>query len=195
MINLKSITQSIPPGLEDSGVEFYIHDNEIKCLHNGVVYEWGNFPQHILDRVEQDMLEHPEAIRSLLDWDLRQSEEQMRQYIICRFGGFDNEPDIDAHGNIDYTEYFDCGRRGNCAQEGKLCSTIKAANGILTKQELTVLKLVAVNMMNKEIASKLHISEETVSSHNQNIQAKLGVDNKLGMTIWAINKNIIEPKK
>lgn len=195
MINLNKIKQTLPPGLLDTGVEFLIHDNELKCLHAGTVYTWGDIPQWILDRVQEDMLEHPEAISALLDWDLKQSDEQMRQYIICRFGGFDNDPDISAQGTIDYTEYFDCGRRGNCSYEGKLCSTIKAPNGILTKQELTVLKLVTNNYMNKEIASILNISEETVSSHNQNIQRKIGVDNKLGMAIWAIDKKIVEPRK
>jgi|SRR5690606_18133926 len=194
MTKLNQIKQVIPPGLEDAGVEFYVHSNDIKCLHNGKIYKWGEFPQAIIERIERDMLEHPEAIRALIDWDLIQAEEQMRQYIICRFGGFDNEADISADGKIEYTEYFDCGRRGNCRQEGKLCSTIKAPHGILTKQELAVLKLVAINKMNKEIADILCISEETVSTHNQNIQAKLGVDNKLGMASWAIAKNIIEPK-
>ena len=192
MINLNNIKQTIPPGLEDDGVEFYVFNNQIKCLHAGKTYVWGEFPKWILDRIEQDMLEHPEAIQALLNWDIRQSDEMMRQYIICRFGGFDNDPDINRDGKIDYTEYFDCGRRGNCAQEGKLCSTVKAPNGHLTKQELAVLKLVAINKMNKEIASILNISEETVSSHNQNIQAKLGVDNKLGMSSWARYKNIID---
>lgn len=191
MINLKQVKQALPPGLEDSGVEFYIYDNDLKCLHNGQRYEWGGFPQWIIDRIEKDMLGHPEAIRALLDWDIRNPEDQMRQYIICRFGGFDKDADISKDGDIDYTEYFDCGRRGMCAQEGKLCSTIKAPHGILTKQELAVLKLVANNKMNKEIAAILFISEETVSTHNQNIQKKIGVDNKLGMASWAFHKNII----
>lgn len=192
MINLKLIKQNIPPGLEDKGVEFYVFDNDIKCLHDGIKYSWGEFPESILTLIQEDMIKHPEAIKALVSWDLVQTEEMMRQYIICRFGGFDNEPDIDAHGNIDYTEYFDCGRRGNCAQEGKLCSTIKAPNGHLTKQELKVLKLVASGYMNKEIAAALFIQEDTVSSHNQNIQAKLGVADKLGMSAWAVRKNIIE---
>jgi len=194
MVNLKNIVQILPPGLEDNGVEFYVHNNDIKCLSEGNRYSWGNFPREIIDRIEQDMLEHPEAIDALIAWDIHDPIEMMRQYIICRFGGFDNDPDIDAEGNIDYTEYFDCGRRGNCKQEGKLCATIMAPNGYLTKQELAVLKLVAINKMNKEIAGILNISDETVSSHNQNIQAKLGVDNKLGMASWARAKNIINHK-
>ncbi|MFD2741937.1 MULTISPECIES: response regulator transcription factor [Sphingobacterium] len=194
MINLTNIQQAIPPGLEDKGVEFYVHNNDIKCLHDGKVYNWGEFPTWILERVLQDMQEHPEVIKALLEWDLTQEEEMLRQYIICRFGGFDNDPDIDSDGVIDYTEYFDCGRRGNCAQEGKLCATIKVENGHLTKQELLVLKLVAEGLPNKLIADRLFISEETVSSHNQNIQQKLGVNSKAMMTAFAIRKNIYEPK-
>src|SRR5690606_8186723 len=150
MILLNKIHQQLPGGLEDNGVEFYIHNNTLKCLHAGKTYEWGEFPQWIIERIERDMLEHPEAIRALISWDLRQPEEQMQQYIICRFGGFDLETDISPDGHIEYTEYFDCGRRGNCAHEGKLCATIKAPNGFLTKQEVAVLKLVAANKMNKE---------------------------------------------
>lgn len=194
MINLELIKQNLPPGLEDNGVEFYIHDNDIKCLHKGIIYKWGEFPQFILDIVKNDMVAHPEAIKALLNWDLRQPVEQIKQYIICRFGGFDNDPDIDKEGKIIYTEYFDCGRRGNCAYEGKLCSTIQAVEGYLTKRELEVLKLVATNKKNSEIAELLFISEETVSTHNQNIQKKLGVEDKLGMSIWAHSKNIVDPK-
>lgn len=191
---LKNIKQHLPPGLEDNSVEFYVHENNIKCLHNGIRYVWGEFPESILDLIEQDMLSNPEAIKALLSWDLNQREEMIRQYIICRFGGFDDTADISAIGKIDYVEYFDCGRRGNCAQEGKLCSSIKVGDDHLTKQELAVLKKVANGKSNKVIAAELFISEETVSSHNQNIQRKLGVSTKIEMATWAVRKNIVESK-
>ncbi|HCU46189.1 MAG TPA: LuxR family transcriptional regulator [Sphingobacterium sp.] len=190
-MNISKIVQNLPAGLEDNGVEFYVFDNDIKCLHGGQTYMFGKIPDWILERVAIDMLQNQTALKALVDWDLTQRDEMLRQYIICRFGGFDGEPDIDAKGNIDYTEYFDCGRRGNCAHEGKLCATIKVANGYLTKQELNILKLVAIGKMNKEIADQLNISEETVSTHNQNIQRKLGVDNKIEMASFATRKNII----
>ncbi|MGJ1296527.1 helix-turn-helix domain-containing protein [Sphingobacterium spiritivorum] len=192
MINLSKISQIIPPGLEDNGVEFYVHNNTIKCLHNGNRYSWGSFPDWIIDVIEQDMARNPAAIKALVEWDISQKEEMIMQYIICRFGGFDNDPDIDSAGNIEYTEYFDCGRRGNCAQEGKLCSTIKVGDDHLTKSEIAVLKKVAKGLPNKMIADELNISEETVSSHNQNIQRKLGISSKPEMVAFAIKKNITE---
>lgn len=35
MLNLNKISQVLPAGLEDNGVEFYVHNNDIKCLHRG----------------------------------------------------------------------------------------------------------------------------------------------------------------
>jgi len=192
MINLNKINQKLPPGLEDNGVEFYVFNNEIKCLHAGMRYSWGEFPEWILDHIEQDMLANPDAIKALIDWDLTEKSEMVRQYIICRFGGFDGAPDITSDGHVIHAEYFECGRRGRCSYEGKLCSAIKVGNDHLTKQEINVLKKVAAGKPNKTIATELFISEETVSSHNQNIQKKLGVGSKVEMATWAVKRNIIE---
>lgn len=186
----ENLRQLLPAGLLDNGVEFFVAQNDIQCLHGGRTYVWADIPEWILERVAIDMLQHQEALNALVAWDLTQRDEMLKRYIICRFGGFDLEPDIDANGKIEHTEYFDCGRRGNCVHEGKLCATIKVANGFLTKQEINVLRCVSQGKFNKEIADILSISEDTVSTHNQNIQRKLGVDNKLEMVSFAILKNI-----
>lgn len=191
MIDLTKINQHLPPGLEDTSVEFYVVDGQIKCLHAGKIYAWQEIPQPIKDIIDEDMVAHPEAIRSLMDWDIQDADERMRQYVICRFGGFDGEADINTDGKIVYTEYFDCGRRGQCKFEGKLCATIKVENGHLTKTELQILRHVAAGMPNKLIADKLFITEATVTTHNQNIQGKLGVFTKQEMVAYAIRKNII----
>lgn len=186
MFSLTEPINHIPTGLEDTGVELYFHDNQLKCLHDGQRYLWNRIPQWIIDRLKLDLEQN-----HLGKIAVESKEFTFEEYSICRFGGFDGEPDIDANGQINNTEYFDCGRRGMCKYEGKVCATIKVPNGYLTKQELNILKLVAVGKMNKHIADELCISEETVSTHNQNIQRKLGVDNKIEMASFATRKNII----
>ncbi len=52
---------------------------------------------------------------------------------------------------------------------------------ILTDRELQVVKLVAHGHPNKQIASKLKISEWTVSTHIRRVFAKLGVDSRAAM--------------
>ncbi len=191
-MNFSKIIQTLPPGLEDNGVEFYVSDNDIKCLHNSKPYKWGEFPNWILEKIEEDMLKNPEAINSLVAWDITDPEEMMRQYIICRFGGFDGNADITKEGHIVHVEYFECGRRGNCSFEGKLCSSIKVGDEHLTKQEIKIIKKITSGKSNKTIAEELCISEDTVASHNQNIQRKLGVPSKLGIVPWAVKRNIVE---
>src|SRR5690606_17307288 len=141
---------------------------------NGRKYSWGEIPAEILDIVSEDLVRNPDAVKALNDWNIHDGDEMLQQYVFCRFGGFDTEADIDAEGKIEYTEYFECGKRGLCKYEGKVRATIKVTEGHLTKRELEILKLVAQGKLNTEIADILNISEETVSTHNQNIQRKGG---------------------
>lgn len=189
----KNIKQHLPPGLEDNSVELY-YDRGLKCLTNGTRYTWRQFPQPIVDTIIQDMKDNHEAIPGLLEMGYRSSIGQFVKYTSCRFGGFDFGADITKDGKILNTEYFECGFRGTCRQEGKVCATIKVGDEHLTKQEINVLKKVAASKANKVIAAELFISVETVSSHNQNIQRKLGVFTKIEMANWAIKRNIVEPK-
>lgn len=198
MTCLKVLNQKLPAGLEDGGVEFYVLDTgEIKCLIDGGAKSWDEIPKDILDLIAEDLARNPEAIKAIRDWNIYDSDEMLKQYIFCRFGGFDNEPDITPDRKIIYTEYFDCGKRGKCKYEGKICATIKVGedhqgNNInLTKRELEVLKLVAQGKIDKEIASILDMSEETVRSHNQNIRQKGNFNRKPDMIAFAIEKNLV----
>jgi DNA-binding NarL/FixJ family response regulator len=51
----------------------------------------------------------------------------------------------------------------------------------LTKRELEVLKMIAREMTNDEIATALYISKRTVDTHRQNLINKLNVKNTAGL--------------
>ena len=60
----------------------------------------------------------------------------------------------------------------------------------LTERELDVLQEVARGLSNKQIASKLHISEETVKVHIRNLLRKLDVRSRVAATVLYLeNKN------
>jgi DNA-binding NarL/FixJ family response regulator len=61
----------------------------------------------------------------------------------------------------------------------------------LTKREFEVLKLLAEGMFNKEIASKLNISERTVKNHVSNIFKKISVADRTQAAVFAIRNNLI----
>jgi DNA-binding NarL/FixJ family response regulator len=61
----------------------------------------------------------------------------------------------------------------------------------LTKREIDVLKLVSKGAPNKEIASTLYISENTVKYHLRNIMEKLHLKNRAQVAAYAVRKGII----
>lgn len=58
----------------------------------------------------------------------------------------------------------------------------------LTERELDVLQEVARGMSNKQIASQLHISEETVKVHIRNLLRKLNVRSRVAATVMYLEK-------
>ncbi len=86
--------------------------------------------------------------------------------------------------------YFSAGAsqslfRGNENRKRKI-------DGLLTKREETVLKLIAEGDSNKEIANSLNISVRTVETHRQNIKSKLDIHTAAGLTKYAIEIGLIE---
>jgi len=65
-------------------------------------------------------------------------------------------------------------------------------DGLLTKREETVLKLIAEGDSNKEIANSLNISVRTVETHRQNVKSKLDIHTAAGLTKYAIEIGLIE---
>ncbi|MEG1885443.1 MAG: LuxR C-terminal-related transcriptional regulator [Alistipes sp.] len=62
----------------------------------------------------------------------------------------------------------------------------------LTTRETEVLRLLAEGCINKEIASRLHISTTTVISHRKNIIEKLGIRSVAGLTIYAMKNGYLQ---
>mgnify|MGYP003583338521 FL=1 len=65
------------------------------------------------------------------------------------------------------------------------------ANPELTRREIEILKLIADEFTNPEIAEKLFISPHTVENHRNHILQKLGVKNTAGLIKKAIEEGII----
>lgn len=67
----------------------------------------------------------------------------------------------------------------------------RAARPTITQREVSVLELVSRGQRNKEIATALSISEETVEVHLRNIFTKLDVHDRTGAVYVAITRGII----
>lgn len=190
-MNLIDKNQMLPAGLVDDSIEFYLFNNEACCLFNGKSYRFENFPTKVIEHVKSDMDQNPKAVLEITKMGIVDHEDQMRQYIACRFGGFDNRPDFDVKGNAHHVEYVNCGRRGQCKHEGKLCASIELPNGMLTKREIEVVIEIADGLLDKEICEKLFISQDTLRSHKDNISQKGGITRKSQITALAFKYGLL----
>lgn len=64
----------------------------------------------------------------------------------------------------------------------------------ISPREVEVLKLIAQEFSNSEIAEKLFISIRTVDTHRRNLLEKLGVKNTAGLVKFAIQKGLLDEK-
>ncbi|MFL5547451.1 MAG: response regulator transcription factor [Gemmatimonadales bacterium] len=64
-------------------------------------------------------------------------------------------------------------------------------NPALTRRELSVLRLVALGLGNKEIASQLGISTHTVKYHLASLLAKLGVHSRTEAVTMGLRKGLV----
>ena len=64
----------------------------------------------------------------------------------------------------------------------------------LTSREIEVLQLVANGATNREIASSLSITENTVKMHLRNILDKLHLQNRIQATAYAVRQGLTNPK-
>ena len=62
----------------------------------------------------------------------------------------------------------------------------------LTRREQEVLELITKALNNKEIASQLYISDQTVGVHRKNIMRKLGVRNTVNLIKFAIDHQLVQ---
>ena len=60
----------------------------------------------------------------------------------------------------------------------------------ITKREKEILAFIATGMTDKQIALLIHLSPYTVITHRKNLLSKLGLNNKMELTRFAIENNI-----
>ncbi|WP_153846342.1 MULTISPECIES: helix-turn-helix transcriptional regulator [Sphingobacterium] len=182
--------QRIIGGMIDKTVEIFedIETRILYCSHDMRQTMWPNFPSNVMEMIKQDMLNNPKKLEHLAKWPNLRQDQQIKQYTLCNFGGLDDSPDFDEDGTVHRSEFYDCGRRGVCKFEGKICDSIQVKNGYLTKAELEVLRY--IRLPDKSIAEKLNRSPETISTHLQNIREKTGQSDKLNLALFAAAKGI-----
>lgn len=80
---------------------------------------------------------------------------------------------------------------GESATEKKAPTRLDKRKISLTRREIDVLRMIASEYTNDEIAKKFDLSKRTIDSHRQNILSKLQVKNTAGLIKYAIKLGIV----
>jgi len=76
--------------------------------------------------------------------------------------------------------------------QGQLAARLRdPAASPLSPREEEVVRHVALGMRNADVAKRLFISEQTVKTHLNNVFQKLGIQDRVELTIYAIRQGII----
>lgn len=62
--------------------------------------------------------------------------------------------------------------------------------GRLSERELQVLELLVAGRTNREIGFELGIEERTVKCHVSNLMQKAGVNNRIALSVYAVNHEL-----
>lgn len=62
----------------------------------------------------------------------------------------------------------------------------------LTGMQKTVLEVLKTGHTNKQIATQLQISEETVKEHVRKLLQRVGCTNRTQLAVWAVKKEMLE---
>lgn len=180
----------LPAHLESINCEFIGIDDQLFMIKVNLVH-FSDFPPATLYLL-QSLLDKDIVAQAALDTlEISDDEDRLQKFALCQFGGFDNLPDVEGNNEAVNHEFYACGLRGQCPVEGKLCHHIQADHGFITPAEIKVIRLIAEDLADKEIADKLGITYNTAATHRRNITKKIGCNSKVGICKFAIQKRII----
>lgn len=181
----------LPAGLVDMNVEIFKFQNIIYAIYNGKIILFIQLHEDIKNEFRNDLYSFPIAIKTMAEMNIVTDEEMLLMWVGCNYSSFNNEPDFNCITKTTNKEYVDCPERGKCKGEGKICQALKVINGILTRREIEVLKLIAEGLLNKEIAERTNISVTTVPVHIQHISQKTKLGTRTEMAAFAYKKGIV----
>lgn len=160
-------------------------------LYNGRPIPFELLREDIQDAFLAHMLANKPAIECLKkDFQMTDAKEMLKQYVMCNFGNFDFIPDMDEDGTI-FPECWDCGKRGSCPGEGKVCGRIVGPNGILTRRETEIFFLLIKGMPHKQIADHFNTHIQTIQTQLKDMREKLGCHSSIEVMDFAMKRKLI----
>lgn len=178
----------LPAGLVDGNIEVFVHNGQTRFLVDGKVQ--NEVPVAAKQAILKDMMANKPATALLMSWGFY-GEELLKKYAGCRFGGFDNVPDVEVENGNLHAEYWDCPRKNICTGCGIICALPKGPNGCFTSRELDAIRAIQDGSPMKAACQKLNIKFHTFRDRMKKAYQKAGVHSNVELLNYAYSNNII----
>lgn len=178
-------------------IEFFLNEMQNRLvLHDKDTDNFRLFTENekeIIEKCLQKIKEdYSEAYTTLNKLYLMKANKRfliVQRFLRCNFGMSDNVIDIDEDFNFNVERVFCPLRGGLCREENLVCNP--KMNTELSKRELEVTRLLAMDMNEYEIGNTLYISPFTVLNHKKHIFRKLGIHTLAKLVNYAYKHNLI----
>ena len=179
---------NLPSGIlpTDHSIEFFADPSEfgkVLWISEGKTRHFRELPLHILDDLRDELLSDTVALKGLRLMGVITEDEMLEHYNYCNRGMLDGVPDISETGRKT-KEYVECGRRGHCPGENKVCSPLMINGSRITFREHECLKLIGIGLTYKRITIEMGFRRETaVNSLIDRIRDKLQCSNNVEIAL------------
>jgi DNA-binding CsgD family transcriptional regulator len=151
-----------------------------------------DLPEETLEILHSDLNRNVPAKYSLLLSGIHDPIDQLKKYIACKFGGFDNAPDV-VDGQLGSSELHDCGFRGVCPMEGIVCGTLRVNEHVISPFEIQMIHELATEKTLPAIAEILKVSINTFETRKKILFEKLNVFSRARLVAVCFEKQILTP--
>ncbi|MBB2149148.1 LuxR C-terminal-related transcriptional regulator [Pedobacter gandavensis] len=177
----------IPDALIKPSFEFFSDGIKTHQLFNGQVSEIEDLPAILKKALFTEISFDPCVQRGLNKLGIKNPDEMLLKFFDCNYSSFDGTADLSESGELGPKEFIHCSQRGKCLGEGLIC---RFPND-LTKREFEVVTRIAIGQMDAQICGELFITQNTLRTHKNNIELKIGGFGKPFMASWAAKNNLI----
>lgn len=181
-----AVSTKVPAGLLDQGLEFFFEEEELYATWQGRSWRFHELPHELLMRLSETMHEDKEAMHLLEQFGPKPLKDRLFLYFKCRCGGYDLKSDLLPDGSFS-EESWNCKCNGNCVLAARFRNGAATKNGVLTKRELEVIRVLCSEPFpTLDLAAhKLCISRKTIDNHRQHIANKTGTRSIQELTVLA----------
>ncbi len=160
---------------------------KVFVLHNGETKPFNQLAPHLKKLLVDQYVKDQQALKDL---DHLPTAEALEQFAFCVYGAADATPDFSEDGISLSDDNFMCGNDCKCLKWASKNISVDGQN--LTVRQIEIIKLLASDYPDKQIAHQLNITQSTLDSHKTKLFRVFDVYSKTGLITKAINQKIIQ---